>query len=224
MAKIIKGKEFEKRQGATSLSSSQPIVDFGEREGAVLGKRVLSAREEAEKIVSKAHAAALRIRQEAEELLASAKAVQEEARRQGFTKGEAEGLATVTEKLIELEMLKEKFCAEAEAEVIELVQAIAEKVIGELVMQHPEVVRHVVRMALERSIGDRIAVRVHPEDYAALMAGDHEFRDIIDRTKRLLFKEDDAIPKGGCVVETEVGTIDAQLETQLAAIRKALKG
>ena len=29
--------------------------------------------------------------------------------------------------------------------------------------------------------------------------------------------------KGGCIVETEVGTIDARLETQLKAIKKALQ-
>jgi flagellar biosynthesis/type III secretory pathway protein FliH len=35
-------------------------------------------------------------------------------------------------------------------------------------------------------------------------------------------KEDEQIPPGGCVVETEMGAVDARLETQMTAIKKAL--
>jgi flagellar biosynthesis/type III secretory pathway protein FliH len=65
-------------------------------------------------------------------------------------------------------------------------------------------------------------VRLHPEDYRRLQENGDEFREVIDRTRRLNFREDETIARGGCVLETEVGTIDAQLETQMAAIRKAL--
>ena len=75
---------------------------------------------------------------------------------------------------------------------------------------------------MKRVWGDRITVRLNPEDHAVIMAADGEFKDVVDRTKRLAFREDDTIEKGGCVVETEVGTIDAQIEVQLKAIRKAL--
>jgi flagellar biosynthesis/type III secretory pathway protein FliH len=37
-----------------------------------------------------------------------------------------------------------------------------------------------------------------------------------------MFREDESIIPGGCIVETEVGTIDAQIDTQLKAIKKAL--
>ena len=106
--------------------------------------------------------------------------------------------------------------------MIRLVTTIAEKVIGQIVEENPKLIRSVVKKALERSLGDRIVVRVNPEDYKVVTAQDSEFRDVIDRTKRITFRQDDTIAKGGCVVETEVGTIDAQIETQLKAIRKAL--
>ena len=61
------------------------------------------------------------------------------------------------------------------------------------------------------------------KDYKTVKSEGYEFKVVIDRTKRIIFKEDEAILKGGCIVETEVGTIDAQLETQVEAIKKALE-
>ncbi|PIU55892.1 MAG: flagellar assembly protein FliH, partial [Deltaproteobacteria bacterium CG07_land_8_20_14_0_80_38_7] len=86
-----------------------------------------------------------------------------------------------------------------------------------------EAIQDVVRQALERSLGDRITVRLNPQDYKTIIENQFEFKDVLDRTKRLHFKEDDTIAQGGCIVETEVGTIDAQIQTQMEAIRKALE-
>jgi len=44
----------------------------------------------------------------------------------------------------------------------------------------------------------------------------------VESGKTLVFREDDTVKVGGCVVETDIGTIDAQLDTQLNAIKKAL--
>ncbi len=120
-------------------------------------------------------------------------------------------------------MIKEKFYATAESDVIALVMEIAEKVIGKMVHEHRAAILAIVRQAIESSLGDRLTVRLNPEDYKAIHEQTAELRELVDRSKRLVFKEDESISQGGCVVETEVGVIDAQLETQLRAIRKALE-
>ena len=48
-----------------------------------------------------------------------------------------QGLAQVTEKLIHLERLREKFYEGAEPEMIKLVVSIAEKVIGRIAAENP---------------------------------------------------------------------------------------
>lgn len=218
-SKIIKGSEAKKGEGTPPAPHA---ADLYPNEGGVVHRRVLDAREKAQAILDAAAEEASRIREEARRVLEGAKAERTAAIKKGYAEGESKGLAQVTEKLLHLEQLRERFFAEAEAEVIKLVLEIAEKVIGRIAAENPELIRSVVRQALERTLGDRITVSVHPDDYRALMAGDHEFKDVVDRTKRLLFREDDGVSKGGCVVETEVGTIDARIETQLEAIRKAL--
>ncbi|HPQ80122.1 MAG TPA: FliH/SctL family protein [bacterium] len=217
-SKIIKG---GKGSGGTA-GASHGSVEIYPEEGGVVHKRVLDARGKAEAILAAANDEAERIRREAEAVLEKARHDGEAAVKKGYAEGESKGLAQVTEKLLNLERLRERFYDQAEPEMIELVMSIAEKVIGRIASENPELIRSVVRQALERTLGDRITVSLNPEDYVALMAGEHEFKDVLDRTKRLMFREDDSVSKGGCVVETEVGTIDARIETQLQAIRKAL--
>ncbi|OGQ21558.1 MAG: hypothetical protein A3I05_03395 [Deltaproteobacteria bacterium RIFCSPLOWO2_02_FULL_44_10] len=224
MSKVIKGREFEEQQAAKGavIAPVHPKLPVTSSKDGVLRHRVISASAEAEKILLHASQEADRIREEAKKVLNEVETVREEARRKGYAEGEAKGLAQVSEQLIALHHLKEKFYEEAEPEVMKLVLSIAEKIIGNLVSEHSDAVKHVVKESLEKAIGDQIVVRVNPEDYQTILSSEGEFRKVIDRTRRLVFKEDDSILKGGCIVETEVGTIDAQIETQLQAIKKAL--
>lgn len=218
-SKIIKGADTKKGEGAAAAPHA---ADLYPDEGGVVHRRVLDAREKAQAILDAAAEEAARIREEARRVLEGTKAERDAAVKRGYAEGESKGLGLVTEKLLELKRLRERFFENAEPEVIKLVTEIAEKVIGRIAAENQEIIRSVVHQALERALGDRITVSVHPDDYRTLMAGEHEFKDVIDRTRRLLFREDDGVSKGGCIVETEVGTIDARIETQLAAIRKAL--
>ncbi len=191
--------------------------------GGVVNRKILDAGAQADEILAEARAQAELIRNEAQQMLSEVEEIRERARVEGYAEGKTEGEASVTTMMMELASLREQFYDTAEPEVIKLVGQIAEKVMGKLAKEHGQLIKAVVRQAIEAAIGDRIVVRVNPEDFVLLQADDTELRELLDRTKRLHFKEDDSISQGGCIVETEVGTIDAQLETQLRAIRKALE-
>lgn len=225
MSKILKGTDIEKKQGLAgqvSAPASKPIATVLGQRGGLISKAELSAQERGQKIIEEAQGDAAHIRAEAGEILSSVQEELERARAKGYAEGKEEGMACLTEEILKAKKMRESFFETAEPEVIQLVMSIAEKVIAKLAEEHKEVVRAIVRQALERSLGDRITVRIHPEDLKRLKDEDLQFKDMLDRTKQLHFKEDESIQKGGCVVETEIGTIDAQLETQLKAIRKAL--
>ncbi|MFH1653837.1 MAG: FliH/SctL family protein [Pseudomonadota bacterium] len=221
MAKIVKQKDLKKTDKsapAVSKSFVSPIVG----KGGIVDKKVLAAGGKAEDILKQAQVEAEKIRAEAEKIKTGIESAREKAKKEGFESGREEGLQVFTEKVIQLEREREAFFEEAQDEVMKLVMSIAEKIIGKLVLQHEGIIEVVVRQALERAIGDRITVRLNPDDYKEITDKGVGFGDIIDRTRRLTFREDESIERGGCVVETEVGTIDARLETQLKAIRKTL--
>ncbi len=224
-AKIVKSSELDKKRSLeeeVKTAEAHRPVDFG-GEGGVIDRKSLEARTKAEIIIADAQAEAQKIREHAQKVLSEVEAVREKAKKEGLVAGETKGLSQVTEKLVRLEAMREKFYKEAEGEIIKLVMAMAEKVIGKIVEERPDVIKDVVRQALERSLGDRITVRLNPEDHKTIVSQNIEFKDVLDRTKRLIFREDETIAKGGCIVETEVGTIDAQIETQMEAIKKALE-
>lgn len=225
--KVLKSSELSKHMGlkekvdkAASTSKVNLLPDDG---GGILNKKVMDAKGRAGAIIEDARSEAEKIREEAKDLLAQVKAEMEKAKEEGFQKGHEEGLSSVTEQVVAFERMKEEFYKGAEENIIKLVMMVAEKVIGKIAGEHSEAISSIVKQALEKSLGERIVVRLSPADYKTVTDSGFEFRDMLDRTKRITFKEDETIAQGGCVLETEVGTIDARLETQLDAIRKALE-
>lgn len=214
--KILKNTELEEKLGSRK-SSPPSLTGRGilRKEDIEAGREAVGIVEEAQKEADRIVAEAQKIRDRIGEELAAARA-------RGFEDGKEEGLAQFVREIENVRRLKKEFFDHAEPEVLKMVLSIAKKVIGELVERETAAIEAVVRQALEHSLGDRIVVRLHPDDWGRINKDGSGFGDILDRTKHLHFKEDDSIERGGCIVETEIGTIDAQLETQLKAIRKAL--
>ncbi|MBI4224119.1 MAG: hypothetical protein HY609_04240 [Deltaproteobacteria bacterium] len=204
-AKIIKGENI-------------PVETSFGREKGVIRKEEFQAQGKAQAILQEAYQAAQKIREEASQLKAKVEKELEAAKKRGFLEGRQEGLEALTQELLKIRELKEEFYAGAEPHIMKLVLEIAEKVIGETAQKQTEAMKAIVSQALEKALGDRIVVRLHPDDYIRLKDLEPKFREKLERTKHLHFKEDEVIQKGGCIVESEVGTIDAQLETQLKAI------
>jgi flagellar assembly protein FliH len=80
----------------------------------------------------------------------------------------------------------------------------------------PEHVRAVVERELTRlQPARRVVLRVHPDDLALLdppetLGARHELR------APLSFEADATLSRGGCVIDTDLGQIDARLETRLS--------
>lgn len=225
-SKVIKSNESNKHLGLEEKVNRESVtsnLDLSSGDSGVLNKKVVDAKSKAQKIIDAAEKEALIIKKEAQSLLAQVQNKMEEQKKKGFDKGCEEGLASVTEKVIAFEKVKDAFYKNTEEDIIKLVMTISEKVIGKIVHEHSEAIKSIVKQAIESSLGDKIIVKLNSEDYKVIKEDQDEFVALLDRTQRLSLKEDESVEQGGCVVETEVGTIDARLETQLKAIRKALE-
>lgn len=216
MKKIIKNMEWKnKKEGRAAFVPE--LVSHG----GVIRKDEIVAKGKGQELIELAEREAARIRAEANNLLQTTTAEVETAKKKGYEEGKQEAKASLIEEILKAKNLQEKFFKDCESQIMKLVLSIAEKVIGNLVEKETDAIQAIVRQALEHALGDRIVVRLHPNDFKRLKAEENYFRDLLERTRQLHFKEDETIQAGGCVVETEIGTIDAQLETQMKAIRKA---
>jgi flagellar biosynthesis/type III secretory pathway protein FliH len=177
--------------------------------GRVVSGDVADAHEEARRIVEGAQAELARLR--------------DQARQEGFAAGRQEGLASVTELLVRARAEVARKSDESEPGLRRLAVRIAEKVLGAELRQDPAAVVAVVRTALAAARGRReLVIRVHPDDVAAMTGARPRLAEALARHAELVVRGDTSIARGGCLIDSEVGTIDGRLDVQLAAIERAL--
>lgn len=158
-----------------------------------------------------------------------ARRILDEFREKGYQEGMLQAQEVAKEELApilrnlessirKVQDIKNVILRQNEAEIIDLSLDIARKVIGAELTHNPAMVGTVVKSVLDRiDLSERITVKVNPEEYEHLMKAVPEY------LKNAWIVADSSIGRGGSLVETESGTYDAQIETQLEEIEKKLK-
>jgi len=154
----------------------------------------------------------------------------QEGQKVGFDKGLNESISklqphvTLFENVVQaLQQEKESFYQENELYIVKLAIEIARKIIQREMTQNPDILLYVVREALKRiTDSGRIVIRAHPGDIT-LIKNDEEFMT----NEQIVFQHVDFIPsenitRGGCIIESESGIVDAQLDVQLDRIEQSL--
>lgn len=159
-------------------------------------------------------------RQEAEAMREASKAAFEKEKERGYAAGLAQGKMEMTERMMETLSVGVDYLEKLESTLVDLVLNSMRKIIDGF--DDRERVMGVVRKALSYARSQkRVVLRVCPEDaemvQTELAALQRDFPGI-----GFLDVAPDARRKqGDCVLESELGIIDAGIEVQLAGIRKA---
>jgi flagellar assembly protein FliH len=131
------------------------------------------------------------------------------------------GLRTAAE---DIERLREKVLRDSEDDMLDLVVAIARRIILRESQEDRQVVLRVIRAAIASMNDiDDLVVRIHPDDYALLTTSQSEALKRELATIRFTLKPDSSIHIGSCQVDAELGTVDAGFEAQLEEIYRRLK-
>jgi type III secretion protein L len=184
--------------------------------GHVIPQPLLDARAEAAALLARAQS-------EAEAVRADAGAVREAARREGFEAGRADGVAQAAVALAAAQTEAARLVAAAGPAAIAVAAKMAERIIGRAVALAPETMAEIAHEALAgcRPGAGTVRVRIHPDDLPAVEAR----RAALEAgapAAALELVADEAVGRHGCVIETPQGRVDARLETQLAALERAL--
>ena len=185
---------------------------------AIVDADVFDAKLEGDRLVSEA-------REAAERELAAARDEAERIARKAEVEGRERGLAAVTELLVGARAVAARARAGAEAELRTLAVRIAEKILGREVALDGDAVVDVVATAMRHAGEPReLVVRCASEDLEALERGKPRLVERCRAAQVVRFVADDRVARGGCIIETELGIVDARLSTQLDAIERALRG
>jgi len=186
------------------------------RTPAVVHRFELEARERARTLVAEAESQAAR-------LLASAEAERAQVLRAAAHAGVEEGRARAAAALARVADVRERRMAELEEELAAVALEVARRILAEAIAARPETVAALARRALEPVRARReVALRVHPEDAPGVRAELPHLAALLVRAPGICLREDAAVGRGGVVVETEAGRVDARVEAQLALLEQAL--
>lgn len=156
------------------------------------------------------------VRERAREIEAQA----EETYRRRYDEGYADGLEAGrmenAEKMMETVLASVEFIEGIENTVVDVVNRSIRKVIGDIDAE--ERVRRIVGTALAHVRGEqKVTVRVSPADESAVSKA----LAAMTSGSYLNVVADPRLKRDSCILESDLGVIDASLETQLKALERA---
>ena len=149
-----------------------------------------------------------------------------EGHQKGYEEGKAEvgrlieRLHTIITKAIEK---RNEIIEESETQIINLVLMIVKKVIKVISENQKNVVINNVVQALRKlkSRGD-VVIRVNLADLELTSEHVKDFMKMVENVKSITVLEDSSVDRGGCVIETDFGQIDARVSSQLHEIEEKI--
>jgi len=120
--------------------------------------------------------------------------------------------------------VREQIIKESEKLMVEMILMIARKVIKDEIIERKEVVLNNIREGLARiKERDRIDIRVNFADLELTTAHKDEIVKMMESLRKVNIYEDSRVDRGGVIIETDVGAIDARISTQLKEIEQAIR-
>ncbi|HYK88133.1 MAG TPA: FliH/SctL family protein [Acidobacteriota bacterium] len=158
--------------------------------------------------------------------------VEKTAYENGFRQGEKAGMEIAEKKveaimrrysdtLMELGRLRAELYEQVEGEVVKLALEVAKKIVHREVQADKEIIQTLVRIALSH-VAEKTAVTVHlhPTDYNFILERKAELSQSDHGVREVALLADRSIERGGCLVKTECGDIDARIEEEFREVER----
>ncbi|HOJ15308.1 MAG TPA: FliH/SctL family protein [Deltaproteobacteria bacterium] len=176
--------------------------------------------------------------QQAEEIIKKARAEKEaiemEAYRKGLEQGQAQGqmmavkrveplLEALSKAVREIKDLRQSIVETHKDQVVELLVLMTERIVHRIVTLDPDIVLETVKQACNHvAEADEIRIRLHPSDFEYIRDIERIMAQNLTTTNGLVFVEDSTVGRGGVILETAFGEIDATIRSQIDHMREVL--
>jgi flagellar assembly protein FliH len=150
----------------------------------------------------------------------------DQGREEGFKEGKAEVERLVHRLHLILDRAMDKrgqILEQTETQVIELVLLIARKVVKTISENQKNVVISNISQALRKlKTRSDVIIRVNLADLQLATEHAKDFIELAENAKNLTVVEDTAVDRGGCIIETDFGEIDARIASQLHELEEKI--
>lgn len=224
-------------EGRESISASQAggpaaevaaflrfLADYRRQVELEADQLLTQAREQAEALVRQAEA--------------EAQSLREQARREGYQLGLGEGEQAARERVNKeatallsalrtvvdaAERARHTMVEQAREDILKLSLAIAEKIVRREVSSGPEVALRLLDELLPRWEGvQRLVVRCHPDDALPISQYLENLKPAEGDAFKVEVIPSESISRGGCLLESQFGQLDARLETRFKQVGRQL--
>lgn len=163
---------------------------------------------------------------EAAEIVRRAQSEAERIRQAAHAEGYAAGNAAAARQLFDLARLQAALSKRTEQDATQAALLIAGQLLGSTLRTEPEKIATLLRPHLERMRrAQRLVLRLHPDDAGWLEQNPtalEGLREQHTQASSLELRSDPSVTRGGCVVESNIGELDARVETRLTLLAAAL--
>ena len=149
-----------------------------------------------------------------------------EGEKKGFAEGKekADGVVKRMQSLLsEMEEIWKRLIATYEQQIIQLICRTAEKVVYAHIAMDQDAIKQAILHAFQM-IPEPVAVtiEVNADDAEYIETVKEDFFSQVKTLKHISVIPNPSVTCGGCLVKTEMGEVDATLETRLEAVRQTI--
>lgn len=181
---------------------------------------IQDAQKKAEEILADAE------KQAAEKLSLASEEGFKQGKNEGFSSGEQEvsRLIDRVHKILEGVMAKrQEILNDTEQQIVDLVLLISRKIVKIMSENQKQVVIANVLQALKKiKIKTPVTIRVNMDDVKITTENISNFIHQVEKVEGITVVEDGTVDKGGCIVETDFGSVDARISSQLAELESKI--
>lgn len=193
---------------------------YGEKNKIVPNNKIIPA--DSISLLLDAQEVLKRVKEDAEkyklEVAHECEKLKEHAQQEGFAEGYqkwAEHIAKIEEEIIKVRQDLEKM-------LIPVALKAAKKIVGREIELSEDTIVDIVSNTLKAvSQHKKITIYVNKKDLDPLERGRPRLKQIFESLEVLSLRERADVIRGGCIIETEAGIINAQLENQWSALERA---
>ncbi|HVN70457.1 MAG TPA: FliH/SctL family protein [Desulfomonilia bacterium] len=165
---------------------------------------------------------------------AEKEAIEMEAYRKGLEQGQAQGqkmavkkveplIQTLSKTIEELKKMRQLIIEKHQDQILEILVLIAEKVIHREIHLSPDIILETLSHACAYlTQTEEIRLRVHPSDFEYIRDIEQILSTHLTGKGDIHFVEDTTIDRGGIIIDTEFGEIDASIRSQVDHMREVL--
>lgn len=227
MTLIRRDRIAERLRENQSLSSSDPAASYSAPVPAEAGSsRVYKEAPDFSYLKDEAQKQAQQILSQAK---AQAENLKNSAHEEGYEQGKSEALNQLRNhiqdalKLIDqANVERKKIVEQSSKDILELSIQMAAQITHSEISTRPEVLMNILQEAANKiSDRDQVTLKVSQADFEFLKSKREQVEDLIDGVKKLNIVADKKVGPGGVIIETQMGYVDARLETKMSVIQEA---